>query len=214
MSDPRPAAPALLLLAAGASTRLGFPKALAELGGHSVLERLLAAGRSMNGAPRLVVVGAHAREIAARLPQGVELCLHEGWRAGRTSSIQAGLARRVGRDVCLAPADTPLVLERTFEALVQSWEAHGAPAQGWLAPYVRDGPEAALHYGHPVILGRGLAQIVLAADPTTALRCLRERAEPLLGLEVDDPAILDRLKVAADLARLRKRIPSPGTQGA
>ena len=198
--------PTLIVLAAGASQRLQTPKALLEFGGTTAVELLLAAGRCMDGDAPLVVAGAHALQIGARLPKHCELLVHEQWSLGRTSSIQAGLRARPGLDVCLAPVDAPLVCARTFLALVQSWEAAGAPENGWLGPYWLANEGAPREYGHPVILGRKLAAAFLKTGPEVALREFRQAAAVLLSTGVQDRAILDQLDRPQDLERMRKRI--------
>lgn len=199
--------PALVVLAAGASARLGEPKALARLvpgPGGTALELLLASGASLGDARPLVVTGAdHARIEAARLA-GVELCRNEGWSAGRTGSVQRALDVRPGRDLCLAPVDVPLVPASVFAALRDEWERQGRPALGWLAPVlVRAG---ARRHGHPVLVGRELVRALKAFPPERPLHDLRALAAPLLALVVESEAILDDLDTPQDLARLRARL--------
>ena len=190
--------PAIVILAGGASTRLGSCKALADLGGGATpLVELARAGAE------LVVAGAHAAEIRAALPRGVELALNAQWQSGRLSSVQCAARARPGRDLCLAPVDVPLVPGEVFEALAQAWDAAGSPARGWLAPWV--GVEGGRRHGHPVVLGRELLLELLEAPPGLPLKLFRAHASPLLELEVGTPAILDDLDSPADLARLRFR---------
>ena len=51
-----------VILAAGASRRLGEPKALADLGGRSVIQRLVEVLGELPAAP-LVITGHHHAEI-------------------------------------------------------------------------------------------------------------------------------------------------------
>lgn len=192
--------PALILLAAGASRRLGEPKALARIGGRTVLERLLAAGAGLDAAPPILVTGAHHAELAAAAPPGLELLHNPRWSAGRTGGLALAMALRPGRDLCIAPADTPLVAAATFAALAAAWEAAGAPANGWLSP------RHAGRHGHPVLIGAGLAAGLPSLPPDEPLRTLRDRAAPLFDLEVPDPAVLDDLDTPTDLERLRARV--------
>jgi molybdenum cofactor cytidylyltransferase len=199
-----PSVPALVILAAGASTRLGEPKALARIGGRAVVERLLEAGAGFDGAAPLVVAGPDHAAIAGFLRgRPVEVLHHEGWAAGRTGSLQAALAARAGRDLCLAPCDVPLVPREVFDALRRAWLDAGAPERGWLAPAFRAGGE--LRFGHPVVLGRELLREVLSFPADRPLRELRRAARPLLSIEVSEPTILDDLDEPGDLARLERR---------
>ena len=193
---------ALVVLAAGASRRLGEPKALVELGGCSVLERLLAAGAGCRAAAALVVGGAHQAELAAALPAGAELVHNQDWEAGRSGSLQLAVRQRPELDLCVAPADVPLVPGEVFDALEAEWQRAGAPAHGWLAP--AHGGERS-RPGHPIVIGRALAARVLELAPDDPLRKLRNSAQPLWKLDLDCAAILDDLDTPEDLARLRAR---------
>ncbi|MBK7644160.1 MAG: NTP transferase domain-containing protein [Planctomycetes bacterium] len=190
--------PPIVVLAGGASTRLRECKALADLGGGlTPLAHLCAAGAE------LVVGGAHAREIRAALPAGVEFAHNAEWESGRLSSVRCAVRARPGRDLCLAPVDVPLVPAGVFVSLAQAWEAAGAPERGWLAPCVGSGP--ARRHGHPVVLGRTLLRELLEGPPERTLKSFRTRAQPLLEIEVQVHEVLDDLDTPEDLARLRAR---------
>ena len=199
--------PALVVLAAGASTRLGETKALARLAdrpGGTALELLLAAGAALGDARALVVTGSAHAAIAAAVPPGIEVRQNELWSAGRTGSVRFAASMRPGRDLCLASVDAPLVPVEVFAALAEEWSSRGAPARGWLGPCVMQ--DGARRFGHPVILGRELAETLKGFPAERPLSALRARAEPLLALEVASAAILDDLDSPADLARLRARL--------
>src|SRR5699024_11945192 len=72
-----------VLLAAGAGRRFGQPKALARVGGQSLVRRgceVLAAG----GCARVhVVVGAHAEQVRAELRPGETAVYAPGWETGK-----------------------------------------------------------------------------------------------------------------------------------
>ncbi len=195
--------PALVILAAGASARLRTCKALVELGGRSVLARLLEAGAGLADSPALVISGAEREAIESAVPAGVEVAWNEGWREGRTSSVALAQRLRAKRDLCLAPVDVPLVSRAVFDALAQAWEAENRPARGWLAPFCRVAGRA--RFGHPVIVGRELAERVATLGAERPLYELRAQAEPLLALEVEDLSVLDDLDTPQDLERLRSK---------
>ncbi len=198
--------PVVVILAAGASERLGECKALVDLGGHSAVARLIRAARDARAEEICVVSGAHHERIAAELEREprVQLLYNEGWRAGRSGSLALAATALPGRALLIAPVDVPLVSGEVFECLLRAWAEAGDPPRGWLAPYVEPGRR----HGHPLILGRELAAKLPAAEPWAPLRLLRTLADPLWGLRVIDPAILDDLDTPADLARLRLRLSS------
>ncbi len=199
--------PAVVILAAGASARLGECKALASLGGKSALEHLIEQS-SMAGAKEILVVsGAHHELIEGelrRIPCGssARLVLNPRWAEGRSGSVAAAVAQLEGRDLLLAPIDVPLVGAAVFRILFEAWSAAGSPPGGWLAPALEPGPR----HGHPVVLGAELAAEAAKLNPGCPLRELRQRARPLWGVSVLDPAILDDLDCPEDLARLRFRM--------
>jgi CTP:molybdopterin cytidylyltransferase MocA len=200
---------ALVVLAAGASERLGEPKALAVIApgpGGRALELLLAAGAALADPLPLVVAGRDHDALAALLPPAVELARNAAWSTGRTSSVQLACALRTGRDLCLAPVDVPLVPAAVFAALAAEWARRGAPERGWLAPCIeRDGVR---RFGHPIVVGRALLADLKGFPPGAPLVALRAGADPLWALPVECEAILDDLDTPADLARLRAR-PDP-----
>ena len=80
-----------VILAAGASRRLGRPKQLVELGGESLLRRTVRAALA-GCAQVLVVVGSRAEEMAANLAGlPVTLVANDAWEEGMASSIRAGI---------------------------------------------------------------------------------------------------------------------------
>jgi CTP:molybdopterin cytidylyltransferase MocA len=190
------AGPRVVLLAAGASERLGEPKALVDLGGLSAIERLLAA--CGDPAP-LVVAGAHFEAIHAAVSDRAEVINHTAWAAGRTGSVARAVTHLGESDLLLAPVDCPLVPAAVFDALRSAWRGASSPPHGWLAP--RD--LASGRHGHPVCFGASLALELTLMDPSHPLRGLRSKASPLLEVALDCPLILDDLDTPEDLMRLR-----------
>lgn len=191
--------PALVVLAAGGSSRLGQCKALVALTPRTPLELLLESGRDLDCVPPLVVTGADHARIARELPPEVCAAHNRAWRAGRTGSVALAAQLRRGLDLCLAPVDVPLVPSEVFAALSRSWHQAGAPARGWLAP------RNAGHFGHPVIVGRALLEELADLGRDEPLTTLRGRATDLFSIDVESACVLEDLDTPADLERLRER---------
>jgi molybdenum cofactor cytidylyltransferase len=110
-----------VILAAGASRRLGRPKQLVRFGAETLLARAVAAASACD--PVIVVTGCQAEAVArelSRLP--VHRVFNPGWEEGMASSIRAGVrALPPGAEgalflVCDQPAVDRLMVERLLEA--------------------------------------------------------------------------------------------------
>jgi CTP:molybdopterin cytidylyltransferase MocA len=139
-----------IVLAAGAGTRAGGPKALRATGAGegwmAVQHRLLV----VSGASRvLVVLGAAAEAALPLLPRGAEPVLAPDWADGLSASLAAGLAAASSSPDAVAALVTLVDLPDLPAAAVRRVLAAGplAPEALRRATY-RGAP------GHPVLLGR------------------------------------------------------------
>ncbi|MFN0007679.1 MAG: NTP transferase domain-containing protein [Planctomycetota bacterium] len=195
---------ALVILAAGESSRLGRCKALVPITPRTPLDLLLDAGAVLGGPPPIVVSGPDHESIAAATGLRGEVARNRDWSSGRSGGVLLAARRRPGHDLCIAPVDVPLVPAEVFEALSRAWHEAGSPSQGWAAPFVSiEGRPRA--FGHPVLIGRALALRLAELGPAAPLRELRCLADPLLAVAVASPAILDDLDEPGDLEEFQGR---------
>ena len=76
----------VLVLAAGASTRLGQPKQLVKLGGRPALHIVVSNAVSLAGNAVTVVVGAHARQMTHLLAHSpASVIVNRFWEEGRSA---------------------------------------------------------------------------------------------------------------------------------
>lgn len=113
---------AAVILAAGASTRLGEPKQLVRLGGETLLERAVRVAREAGCEPVVVVLGAEAERVLAACDlRDARVVRNEQWREGMASSVHAGVAAADGADgVVLMTCDQPAVTAEHLRALMVS----------------------------------------------------------------------------------------------
>lgn len=199
---------ALVVLAAGASRRLGECKATVPIGPRSALEHILFHALEAGLEDPLVVAGADATRIQEHLARGplaarVACVTHDGWEAGRTTSAARGAAERPHRDLCIATLDAPVVPASVYRALREEWSRRERPELGWLSPAHRT--PSGLRHGHPFFVGRRLAERISGLPSGASLRDLRAEADPLWNLEVNSHSVLDHLDTPADLATIRER---------
>jgi molybdenum cofactor cytidylyltransferase len=186
-----PAMIAAVVLAGGASTRMGRPKALLRHGGRSFVACAVELAAQAGCAPIVVVTGAQA--IDEPLPA---LRVHnERWALGQLSSLQRGLTALTDPPgVLVLTVDRPHLRPATISALLAAFR--GAPDHIWQT-------EHAGRRGHPLIWPAALLPALAALPPTADPRALlREHAALRRCLPVDDPATLDNLDRPEDLARL------------
>lgn len=83
---------AAIILAAGASRRLGQPKQLLKVNGETLLERALRLVLETGAEPVLTVLGAHRDAILSSVQLGHTITVvNDNWKDGLASSIHAGL---------------------------------------------------------------------------------------------------------------------------
>ena len=82
----------VVILAAGASTRLGKPKQLLRYHGKSLLQNAIDAAVSSAANTVLIVLGANADEITNEIDRsGISIIINTEWNEGMASSVTIGL---------------------------------------------------------------------------------------------------------------------------
>jgi molybdenum cofactor cytidylyltransferase len=83
---------AAILLAAGASTRLGRPKQLVQIHGETLLHRTGRLALEAGCSPVIAVLGFAAEQMQAALGGlSVKTIIHPDWQAGMGSSLRCGV---------------------------------------------------------------------------------------------------------------------------
>ncbi len=189
-----------ILLAAGASRRMGRPKLDLPLGGKK-MSRLVA--ETLLSAPfdRVRVVAASG--VALDLPKDarLELVENEMAREGMASSIRKGL-EKLPPDTELAAialGDLPLLLRATLVALSDAWEKSGGPIVY---------PEYQGRQGHPVFWGPSLFDELRLLEGDRGARVVLERHRDVaVAVAVDDPGVCVDIDTPNDYARAARAAP-------
>lgn len=179
----------LVVLAAGASTRMGRPKQLLELDGEPLIVRAVRAALASPAWPVVVVLGAHAEQIRPRLARlPVIVAENPAWAEGMASSLRTGIAtlRQFSRALdaaVVALCDQPAFSAATIAQLVATHHATGRSI-------------VAARYG-----GRQGAPALFAKNHFPALAALtgEEGARALLNGDARDVAAVDLPDLAIDL---------------
>ncbi len=174
-----------VLLAAGAGSRLGTPKALLTVRGVWILPRLVSA-LARGGASRVHVVlrATEYAELRARAwPPETALHAHDTPEDGRTSSLLLGLAA-VPQEaaVLIHPCDVPLLSASAVRRLVSAWSAR-TDRDLLAARLVTPGGRG----GHPLLLGHTRVKEARALQHHDSLRTLLH-TDPARVLNVAHPS--------------------------
>jgi molybdenum cofactor cytidylyltransferase len=185
-----------LILAAGASTRMGRPKALLPCGesGLPFVSSLILALRE-GGVAEVLVVGRPADE-ALRLEvenRGGRFVENPRPADGQLSSLVAGLnaADRPGvRGLLVIPVDVPLVTGAIVATLLREFH-RSAPA---VVRAVHRG-----RHGHPVVFSRTVFDELRRADPAVGAKAVvHAHADDLQNVEVGSEAVLTDVDTPED----------------
>jgi molybdenum cofactor cytidylyltransferase len=118
-----------IVLAAGASQRLGQPKQLLEYRGEFLIERAIRLANEAGAAPVIAVLGAHFEIIGASIAlNDVILSINDQWEKGIASSIHAGLKTldtiaKSASGVLILSCDQPRLTAPHFRALLEAFIA-------------------------------------------------------------------------------------------
>jgi molybdenum cofactor cytidylyltransferase len=113
-----------LVLAAGASSRFGSAKQLVRIGDRPLLSLIAGRAAEVVGHALIVVLGAHAAELAPLLRHSAgSVVVNRDWREGLASSIRSGLARLPAScaGAMLVLADQACVTAEDLRRLAGAW---------------------------------------------------------------------------------------------
>lgn len=200
-----------IVLAAGASTRMGRAKAALPIGhtGETVVGRVvttLLAG----GIPKIVVVaGAHIDAVRHAMPtfaeatagtpaaHQVRVVEHPGWENGQLSSLIAGLDaidEPLLEAAMVTPVDVPMVTAATVASVISAWRASRAPI-------VR--PANGGRHGHPVIFDASIFAELRKADPRIGAKAVfNAHRDRIVNVEVKDLGAFEDIDTPEDYQKV------------
>lgn len=172
-----------VVLAAGASTRMGSPKQLLDVDGRPLLERIVAAASASRLDEIVVVLGAEAERIREAVELGrARVIVNESYADGMSTSLRTGFGA-LGDDVDRAVVilgDQPDVDAPLLNRLLDAQQSSGFPAaaldfEGLLHP--------------PVVLDRQLWPLIDELRGDVGLRqLLRDDSSRIARVAVARPS--------------------------
>ena len=200
-----------IVLAAGASSRMGQAKAALMLGqtGETLVARVIRVLLS-GGAPDVVVVaGAHVDAVRSAMPafaeatagkpgaSRVRMIEHAGWQQGQLSSLLAGLTaidHPLLEGALVTLVDVPLVTPSTVAAVIAEWRRTRAPI-------VR--PAQGDRHGHPVMFDASVFQDLREADPSVGAKAVFAKHRlRIVNVDVNDPGAFEDIDTPEDYRKV------------
>jgi CTP:molybdopterin cytidylyltransferase MocA len=188
---------ASVLLAAGASRRMGTPKALLEYRGETFLDRLIRITRVVCD-PVIVVLGHQAEQIRGQIKRSAYFVVNPDPVRGQLSSLQTALAALPADadGFAFMPMDCPAVRDDTVVRLAEGFRKRD-PGTLLVIPRLGD------QRGHPVFAARQIAEELLALPLTAAARdVIHAHIPETQYVDIDDPGILTDVDDPAAYRRL------------
>lgn len=178
---------AATVLAAGASQRMGYPKALLEYRGRSFLQSILDA-TAVLGLRSIVALGHDSDKVLAEHDlHDVTVVLNNELEAGPIGSIRASI-RAIQmhpiKALLVWPVDFPHVRLETVRTLIDRFAKSDEPAIVV--------PEYDGRAGHPVVFGRQVfSELLEAPDSVGAKFVVRSDSARVARVQVADSAVID-----------------------
>ncbi len=178
---------AVIVLAAGASRRMGQPKPLLQWGDRTLLAWELDELMRSQVDEIVVVTGARAEAVRRSLGGGARYCVfNQRWPQGRAGSLAAGADALLRPDrptpsaIVVQNVDQPTrhdIVDRLLDALSSADADAVQPSYRGQA-------------GHPVVVrGSLLGELAAVTEETLGLRGVLARHEPALLAMDDEPVV-------------------------
>ncbi|MFQ5823932.1 MAG: NTP transferase domain-containing protein [bacterium] len=189
-----------IILAAGASTRMGKPKALVKFKEKTFLETVIDNFQKAGIEKIIVVLGHAVEEIATKLKLPSDLyVLNEKYTLGQFSSFQTGV-KYLEPDIAgtfLALVDQPQIGETVLTKLLNAFVGNSNKI---IIPTYQG------KRGHPPIFPKTLFHEILSSSSSqTAADLIRKNQDKVLEVKVKHECILWNINNKQDLHEVRKR---------
>lgn len=186
-----------LILAGGASRRMGTPKALLPVAGETFLDRLIGIFAATCD-PVIVVLGHDSSRVRVGLkrPGQATFTINPDPDRGMLSSLQCGLGELPVNSpgVMFTPVDYPSFQAATLARIEGVFRAGGCEVVI---------PKYGERNGHPVCVSRRIVQELLALPASAQARdVLRLNRNRTCFLDLEDAGILADVDTPADYAQL------------
>ena|SRR5450759_329151 len=174
-----------IILAAGESKRMGFPKMLLTFNGRTMIENVI---RNVTGSVvdnTMVVLGADREALIELVKKSsVKYCYNDNYKEGMLSSVKCGF-RNLPSDfeaVLVFQGDQPMITPKVINTVIEAYRLSG---KGIVIPVYEK------KRGHPLLINRKYRNKIEKLDTREGLRSLAYQfSDDVLEVKTDDSGIL------------------------
>ena len=174
-----------IILAAGESKRMGFPKMILEFKGKTMIENVILNVADSKSDYTLVVLGANKENIIAIIGNyDIKYCYNEYYKEGMLSSVQCGFKNLPSKfeAALVFQGDQPLISPSVIDSLINRYRSTD---KGIIIPVYKG------KRGHPLLLDSKYRDEIDKLDPDEGLRSISYiNPGDVLEVDTDDPGIL------------------------
>jgi molybdenum cofactor cytidylyltransferase len=174
-----------LILAAGESKRMGFPKMLLPFNGRTMIENVIVNVTRSDVDNTMVVLGADKNKLMELVEKSsVKYCYNDDYKEGMLSSVKCGF-RNLPSDivaVLVFQGDQPLIFPKAINTVIDAYRNSG---KGIIIPVHKN------KRGHPLLIDRKFRYEIDKLDAHKGLCSLAHQfSDDVLEVEIDDSGIL------------------------
>jgi molybdenum cofactor cytidylyltransferase len=174
-----------IILAAGESKRMGFPKMLLTFNGKSMLENVISNVKKSGVENTMVVLGAYSESLKDMVVRAsVQYCLNDNYKDGMLSSVKCGF-RNLPSDfdtVLVFQGDQPMITPEVVSSVIEAYRLSG---KGIVIPVYKK------KRGHPVLIDKKYRNEIDKLDAREGLRSLAYQfSDDVLEVETKVSGIL------------------------
>ncbi|MDO9261767.1 MAG: nucleotidyltransferase family protein [Flavobacteriaceae bacterium] len=174
-----------IILAAGESKRMGFPKMLLKFNGITMIETVIQNVINADIDNTIVVLGANSQTLTELLTKSnVKYCFNNNYKEGMLSSVKCGFKNLPSdlKAVLVFLGDQPFITSNVINKVI---DAHKFSGKGIVIPIYQK------KRGHPILIDKKYTEAIHKLDVETGLRSLTYLfADDVLEVDTDDSGIL------------------------
>ncbi len=193
-----------VILAAGESKRMGFPKQLIEICGEKIIRIVVKKVLNVGFGDIVVVLGYMAGDIARYIDDmiGIKIIVNPRYREGMSTSLIKGI-KNLRQDIeafMVILGDQPFVSKETMEKIIETY--YGMERKPLMVVPTYRGLR-----GNPVLISSRIAKDIMSLRGDIGARALMEKYKAYISyIETQDPGVVLDIDTKEDLEKALKTL--------